>query len=47
MCNSFKIKFLLRKLPLDGASGKDGIPGKDDIFAEHIFSMLIQVCATE
>jgi len=31
MCNSFKIKSLLHKLPLDRAGGKDGI------FAEHIF----------
>jgi len=39
MCNSYKIKSLLHKLPLDRA------PGKDGIFAEHIF-MLIQVCVT-
>jgi len=31
MCNSFKIKSLLHKLPLNRAAGKDGI------FAEHIF----------
>jgi len=31
MCNSFKIKSLLHKLPLDRAAGKDGI------FAEQIF----------
>ena len=31
MCNSFKIKSLLHKLPLNRAVGKDGI------FAEHIF----------
>jgi len=31
MCNSFVIKSLLRKLPLDHAAGKDYI------FAEHIF----------
>ena len=30
MCNSYKIKFLLHKLPLDHADGKDAI------FAEHI-----------
>ena len=30
MCNSFKIKSLLHKLPLNRAAGKDGI------FAEHI-----------
>ena len=39
MCNSFKIKSLLHKLPLNRAVGKDGI------FAEHIY-MLIQACAT-
>ena len=31
MCNSFKIKSLLHKLPLNREAGKDGI------FGEHIF----------
>ena len=31
MCNSYKIKSLLHKLPLNHAAGKHGI------FAEHIF----------
>ena len=39
MCNSFKIKSLIYKLPLHRAAGKYGI------FAEHV-SVLIQVCAT-
>jgi len=38
MCNSFKIKSLLYKLPLDHAAGKD------DIFAEHIFYADSSVC---
>ena len=38
MCNSFKIKSLLHKLPLNRASGKDGI------FAEHIFYADSSVC---
>jgi len=38
MCNSFKIKSLLHKLPLNGAAGKD------DIFAEHIFYADSSVC---
>ena len=38
-CNKHKSKSLLHKLPLNRASGQDGI------FAEHIF-MLIQVCET-
>jgi len=38
MCNSFKIKSLLHKLPLNGSSGKDGI------FAEHIFYADSSVC---
>jgi len=38
MCNSFKIKSLLHKLPLNRAAGKDGI------FAEHIFYADSSVC---
>ena len=38
MCNSFKIKSLLHKLPLNRSSGKDGI------FAEHIFYADSSVC---
>jgi len=38
MCNSFKIKSLLYKLPLDRAASKDGI------FAEHIFCADSSVC---
>ena len=38
MCNSFKIKSLLHKLPLNRAAGKDGI------FAEHIFYTDSSVC---
>jgi len=39
MCNSFKIKSLLHKLPLDRAAGKDGI------FAEHILYADSSVCS--
>ena len=38
MCNSFKIKSLLHKLPLNRAAGKDGI------FAEHISYADSSVC---
>ena len=38
MCNSFKIKSLLYKLPRNRAAGKDGI------FAEHIFYADSSVC---
>ena len=38
MCNSFKIKSLLHKLPLNRAAGKDGI------FTEHIFYVDSSVC---
>jgi len=38
MCNSFKIKSLLHKLPLNRAAGEDGI------FAEHIFYAYSSVC---
>ena len=38
MCNSYKIKSLLHKLPLNRAAGKDGI------FAEHIFYADSSVC---
>ena len=38
MCNNFKIKYLLHKLPLNRAAGKDGI------FAEHIFYADSSVC---
>ena len=38
MCNSFKIKSLLHKLPLTRAAGKDGF------FAEHIFYADSSVC---
>ena len=38
MCNSFKIKSLLHKLPLNRTAGKDGI------FAEHIFYADSSVC---
>ena len=38
ICNSFKIKSLLHKLPLNRAAGKDGI------FAEHIFYADSSVC---
>jgi len=38
MCNSFKIKSLPYKLPIDRAAGKDGI------FAEHIFCADSSVC---
>jgi len=38
MCNSFMIKPLLHKLPLNRAAGKDGI------FAEHIFYADSTVC---
>ena len=38
MCNSFKIKSLLHKLPLNRAAGKDSI------FAEHIFYADSIVC---
>ena len=38
MCNSFQIKLLLHKLPLNRAAGKDGI------FAEHIFYADSSVC---
>ena len=38
MCNSFKIKSLLHKLPLNRAAGKD------EIFAEHIFYADSSVC---
>jgi len=38
MCNSFKIKSLLHKLPLNCAAGKDGI------FAEHIFYADSRAC---
>ena len=38
MCNSFKIKSLLHKLPLNRAAGKDSI------FAEHIFYTDSIVC---
>ena len=38
MCNSFKIKYMLHKLPLNCAAGKD------DIFAEHIFYADSNVC---
>jgi len=38
MCNSFKIKSLLHKLPLNRAAGKDGN------FAEHIFYAKSSVC---
>jgi len=40
MCNSFKIKTLLHKLPLNRA------PGKKMASLLNTFSMLIQVCAT-
>jgi len=39
MCNSFKIKSMLHKLPLDG------VAGKGDIFAEHIFYADSSVCS--
>jgi len=38
MCNSFKIKSLLYKLPLNRAAGKDGV------FVEHIFYANSNVC---
>jgi len=38
MCNSFKIKSMLHKLPLEWAAGKDSI------FAEHIFCADSSVC---
>jgi len=38
MCNSFKIRSLIYKLPLDRAAGKDGI------FAVHIFCADLSVC---
>jgi len=38
MCNNFKIKSLLYKLPLNRAAGKDGV------FAEHIFYANSNVC---
>jgi len=39
MCNSFKIKSLLHKLPLDRAAGEDGI------FSEQIFYADPSVCS--
>ena len=38
MCNSFKVKALLHKQPLNRAAGKNGI------FAEHIFYADLSVC---
>jgi len=38
MCNSYKIKSLLHKLPLNRAAGENGI------FAEHIFCVDSSVC---
>jgi len=48
MCNSFKIKSLLHKLPLNRAAGKDGIFGEHNFYADssvcNHLSSLFNVC---